>query len=359
MGRRLVTYVLLPTCSLIVSVLAAELALRWSGLVGHGGVFTVNSSEFARVPGIFAPGQESTVRDIRQLPYRVTIDSLGYRGKDFSRAKEDEEFRILFVGDSFVFGDFVNDAETLPARLEQELRGRCGAPIRVINAGLGGSSITEHTRMIERGLAIHPDLVILQFSETDVTDLAGPRMWDLLARNRKAKSRFPLSVVYPAVRGTALWNLVLRAQHVWRSRRTAERIGRPTPDPGRDGPGGGVYPPSGGRDDRYRERYRRHLEDGAKMLARFGIPWVFAVYPSHHSVYGERSEQLEWVDDIATDLGLEVVSYSAVLSADGRPRTDLYLLPWDGHPSPAGYRLAAEHLAARLGSIGVLPEGCG
>jgi hypothetical protein len=47
---------------------------------------------------------------------------LGYRGANFPAEKRPGAFRILAVGDSFTYGDFVDDGETLPARLEEALR---------------------------------------------------------------------------------------------------------------------------------------------------------------------------------------------------------------------------------------------
>ena len=98
----------------------------------------MTSAEFEQVPGIFGRNQETVVNKIPQIRYGVRIDSLGYRGQDFPRSKPDGEFRILYVGDSFVFGDFVDDEETLPAQAERALRSRCSRAVLIINAGVGG-----------------------------------------------------------------------------------------------------------------------------------------------------------------------------------------------------------------------------
>ena len=57
--------------------------------------------------------------------------------------------------------------------------------MRVINAGLGGSTIPDQARLIERSVVLAPDLVVVVFSENDLTDLTGPTMWELLAENRR------------------------------------------------------------------------------------------------------------------------------------------------------------------------------
>ena len=132
-----------------VALVVAEVALRLTGAApNRGGVFTVTSAEFEQVPGIFGRNQETVVNKIPQIRYGVRIDSLGYRGQDFPRSKPVGEFRILYVGDSFVFGDFVDDEETLPAQAERALR--CSRAVLIINAGVGGSTITS-TRRWSRG----------------------------------------------------------------------------------------------------------------------------------------------------------------------------------------------------------------
>ena len=124
-------------------------------------------------------------------PNTRSIATASDTGEHTSREpKPDSELRVLIVGDSFVFGDFVEDEETLPAQLEAKLRARC-SDVRVINSGLGGSTITEHVELLYRSLELDPDVVILLFSENDVHDLVGTPMWKQLAQNRAVKSRFP------------------------------------------------------------------------------------------------------------------------------------------------------------------------
>ena len=105
--------------SLFVAVLVAEVALRVTGLApADTGVFTVTQRQFEEIPGIWGPGQDQEVLKNPNLPFRVTTNALGYRGEDFPLEKPDGEFRVFYVGDSFTFGDFVDDHETMPAMLE-------------------------------------------------------------------------------------------------------------------------------------------------------------------------------------------------------------------------------------------------
>ena len=107
-----------------------------------------------------APEQSIVDRQIRALPYAVRIDSLGYRGVDFPRKKVPGELRVLAIGDSFTYGDFVDDGQTVPAVVQRQLERACGRPVTVVNAGVGGSTITTQIEMLRRAAAISPGLSV-------------------------------------------------------------------------------------------------------------------------------------------------------------------------------------------------------
>jgi lysophospholipase L1-like esterase len=337
-------------------VAAAEGLLRLAGLTPvRGGVFTVSAEEFDRIPGIFEPGQDAEVEDLPFLPYHARIDSLGYRGADFARRPSEDEFRVLVVGGSMVFGSFVGDDETLPARLEAALREHCSKPVRVINAGLGGSTISDHAHLIERALVLEPDLVVLQFGPNDVRNLVGPSAWDELARNREAKSRFPLGPIYPLIRNSGLWNLALRVRATFQSQRAEQTLARAdsvAPEAPRRTLNPRPMPDA-------RAEYRRRLERLRDEMQTLGLPFAMTIFPSHNSTYRHWDwDQVEWIEGVTRELQLDAVSFLDTLVADGRPETELDLVPLDGHPSPTGYEVAARHLAGELIQRGLMGRGC-
>jgi hypothetical protein len=94
---------------------------------------------------------------------QVHINSLGYRGKEFSPVKG-EAARVLVIGDSFTFGWGVNDEDTYPARLERLLAARAPAKrVEVINAGFAAcySPDTYYLYLKTEGLALKPDLIVV------------------------------------------------------------------------------------------------------------------------------------------------------------------------------------------------------
>ena len=336
--RKSLTRVGLVLASGATAVFASEIVLRATGLAfADQGVFTVSEHDFVRIPGIWEPHQNQLVRDKPALPHRVVTNSLGYRGPDFRVEKPSGQLRVLYAGDSFTFGSYVDDEETIPARLQERLVQACGS-VLVVNAGLGGSTITEHREMIERGLVTQPDLVVLQFSENDVTDLAARPMWEQLAENRAAKSRLPLSVVYPVLRRTAIWGLVLRARAEAERRRKVDQRVTPTIDP--------TSTVDRARVTQLRERYASLLGDLSAALERRALPLLFVIYPSHLSLYGTvPSNQIGWITAVAERNGIPAVDLSSALARTGEDVNSLYLMPHDGHPSARGYEVASKLVA--------------
>ena len=337
LGRVIASRIAALGVGLVVALLLVEASLRVLELAPSRGLITVSAADFERLPGIFAPSQDFSARQIPALPYHIRIDGQGFRVTDATRPTPMAGAPIiLYVGDSFTFGDFVDDREMLPAQLEESLAAHCPA-IRVVNAGLGGTTIVDHLQILARTLPLEPDLVILQFSENDVEDLARPTSsWDQLAANRQAKSKFPLSAFYPYLRRTALWNAALQFVGAARTRQVSRAM----------------HPPTAEQQDSLRavlrERYRDGLYAFRDSTAARSVPLVFVMYPGHASVTAGRSEQLTWLERIATQGWLTTVDLLDPLAQSGLSDTTLFLLPHDGHPSPTGYRVAAQFLASAL-----------
>lgn len=99
-----------------------------------------------------------------EVPYQININSHGLRAKDYSYTKPTSTFRIVVIGDSFVFGSggvsagerFTEIIETYVPRLE------------VINMGIPGFSLDqEYLLLTQEGFKYKPDIVILCTFEND------------------------------------------------------------------------------------------------------------------------------------------------------------------------------------------------
>ncbi|MEO0650669.1 MAG: SGNH/GDSL hydrolase family protein [Planctomycetota bacterium] len=103
----------------------------------------------------------------RQVQY--SVNRQGFRGELAPIPKPAGEFRIVVVGDSFVFGSVVDDPETFPAQLESRLAERFGPDrVRVINLGVPGYQARQYRATLKRRVArFEPDLVLINFYVND------------------------------------------------------------------------------------------------------------------------------------------------------------------------------------------------
>ncbi|MCJ7569523.1 MAG: hypothetical protein MUO58_18600 [Anaerolineales bacterium] len=75
--------------------------------------------------------------------------------------KSEEEFRVLLIGDSSIWGFLLEPGQTLSAQINQaELKIQDGRTVRSYNLGYPTMSVTKDLLILERGLNYDPDLII-------------------------------------------------------------------------------------------------------------------------------------------------------------------------------------------------------
>ena len=336
----------LSSLAMVVGLGVAEVALRISGLAPPKGLFTATEGQFRRIPGTFAPGQRAVLSEGTPFEHRATINRLGYRGPEMPALKPDGQLRILFAGDSFTWGHNVDDTETTPLVLQRFLAERC-TQAAVANAGFPGSTILAHQAIIERGLSIDPDLVVLMYHENDIDELIYPRRWTQLASNRRIKSAFPVSVAYPLVRKSALWSTAQHVRRVFQNRGATSRM--PT-----------MQHSTPREEDVVRalDEYRERLEATRDTVRLRGSRLLFGTFPHPRSVEaGEGGRDYEAILAIARNLDLPTIDLLPDLMRGPLSVADAYLVPEDYHPSPSGHRLAARVIADRILQE-MRPEAC-
>jgi hypothetical protein len=90
----------------------------------------------------------------------IDVNSLGLRYPELS-PKSPDEFRVLVLGDSITFGDFVLEEETWTRQMEALTGGR-RRKVLFINAGLPGAGTAEELALFrEIGGRVEPDLVLV------------------------------------------------------------------------------------------------------------------------------------------------------------------------------------------------------
>ena len=151
LARRGLAALWLAGAGLCIAGLAGELLLRiareraWKDSERYrtGNVFFANSLEMNaghralwRKPWRkYEPGAKLELSAGGEL-FRIEINSLGYRTREFSETKPAGTVRVLCIGGSTTVAGRTND-ETYPALLEARLRRRWpGLPLEVLNLGV-------------------------------------------------------------------------------------------------------------------------------------------------------------------------------------------------------------------------------
>jgi len=153
------------TFVLLLCLVSVEIALRWLIPPGWGPIrywqpdreYNAITKPGARgYAGVYAP------RGVVEY-FPLAFSSQGFRDREFG-PKADGEIRVLMLGDSFTMGH-VESEDSIPKQLERICAARLPEfRISVVNAGMGNAGPVEELGLLRRrGLALDPDLVILQF----------------------------------------------------------------------------------------------------------------------------------------------------------------------------------------------------
>lgn len=107
-------------------------------------------------------GNEITYTGTRTI--RIAHNAMGFRDK--SHVQEKTRPRIVFVGDSFVWGYDVEEGERFTEYLQKDL-----ADIEVLNLGVSGYGTDQCYLLIQKYFEHYqPEAVVYMFSETDILD---------------------------------------------------------------------------------------------------------------------------------------------------------------------------------------------
>jgi hypothetical protein len=110
--------------------------------------------------------------DHRLKPNRKHINSDGIRFQGEAHDVKEEEFVILFLGDSFTFGTRLINRRTYPRAFQAFVSQReCTAPVRSVNFGWPSASPLLSLRLLRQiGYKYKPDLVVYSLDVTDFHD---------------------------------------------------------------------------------------------------------------------------------------------------------------------------------------------
>ena len=101
----------------------------------------------------------------------VRTNSLGLRGPELVVPKPADLYRIVVLGDETIFAPETPDSDHFCSQLQSLLQTRSNTKFEVINAGVPGHCpLTEFLHFKQRLIALQPDLVLLHFDWSDVSD---------------------------------------------------------------------------------------------------------------------------------------------------------------------------------------------
>ena len=306
---RLRTKLLLAATSAILTVAVAELAAR----LAHRAYpfFLIPRAENCmRRSALLSMDFAPNCRGLLEGPgSELRTNSLGLRGPDVA---DDGTTRILAVGDSCTFGWGVTEAQSYPAQLQSVLDGAAGAHrYQVINAGVPGyTSYQGLVYLRERGLKLHPQIVIVGFGFNDTF-----RDGDVEVQLARA----PLTTPFFVIDDTLIqWSSLYRWLR-WHANELA-----PKDLPLR-------VPP---------DKYERNL---AATIDAAQAAGAHALLLSFWNPLGSHVEYRDAVEAVSKRTGVPVVTY-------GGMRMDLI------HPTVEGYRELAHDLADQLIESGYVPR---
>jgi hypothetical protein len=147
--------------SLILALVLWEIILQATTEKSHG--FT-NHPVLGRIskPGNYVFSEEGFSR--------TKINNIGMRGQDI-KPKEENEFRIFALGDSYTRGVQVSDDKTYTYLLQKQLENNLKSNVKVINAGIDGASPASYIHIASfYNSSFKPDSVIIQLTDQDFTE---------------------------------------------------------------------------------------------------------------------------------------------------------------------------------------------
>ena len=151
----LVMVLLLMSGELLVRLINPQEYLfpRWEYSARYGSVFPAETTLISSCPG--------------RWKFTYTTNKFGLRGEEIPVADHYERDNIVILGDSFTFGQGVNDGEEYPA----VLAAACKDNINVINISCPGWGLTQQLRRYhDLGRLYNPKVVIIQFCGNDLID---------------------------------------------------------------------------------------------------------------------------------------------------------------------------------------------
>ena len=282
----------------------------------------------------------------------VTINARGLRGPAVPYDRVPGRTRLLFLGDSIIFGFGVSEGDVLGNRVAELLAARDGS-VEVINAGVPAYNTDQEITYLEReGFRYHPDWVIVGVCWNDVHDKSGVVV-DALGRLTDEPLQPPsaLTRVMESAPVYAIRNAIKRSRIIYLALQGSRAIdGLLSPDSDTQTRTEVLE----GRDGADVERGWQRIDSAAHrlriaadtygfraMLVTFPIPLTME-HPYPSSSFPRR------VREAAAREGFAFLDLEPAFRREYHGHESLFI-PYDAdHPNGAGHAVAAREIAKQL-----------
>lgn len=266
----------------------------------------------------------------------VTTNHHGFRDKEWRLASPKKHTRILIVGDSFTFGNGVEQNKIFPSQLEASL-GSAEKKYDVFNASAGGWNINEIVGFVtQEGLSLKADILIYAFFYNDYDN--GPSQPRQLSSTGRIESRpswlswLPYNYIYLLKRSALIWMIRDRVGILFAEKDETTKI----------------LDNSIRFDDFSRKDYTNNSIKNLMELSNANdIKFVLAVIPPINSKnpMSFKPEYLSNLSDLVLSHGGYFHDFTDTFFKNSDDIKDLYLWPWDNHLSAKGHKFIADELA--------------
>gem|GEM_PF-1498584 len=322
-------------CLLFISI-AGEIWVRSRELPSDtGSIYVIRDGQLPRA--ILRPGAAEISTGVP-----VRINSLGFRGREYTREKPAGTTRILILGDSFAFGAGAPVDVIFPTRLETRLNSeQLFGLVEILNLGVSDYNTDDELAWLQEfGLGLTPDLVILVYVMNDIEIKQ-----EYLPRSAEEPSRLvdERSGEVRQYRDPLYWlvNRLRRDSHFLaylapRMAALGRKLGLNLPSTG------SFYGTAFANDVEGWKRSKAAIEQMRDLGLEHHFQFALVLFPlmtnftdaypakKTHEVIAEytRAQDIPFLDLLPNYMGINAAS--------------LWVSPTDGHPNAEGHRIAAE-----------------
>ncbi len=334
---------------------------------------TLNVSPFVPLPEITSAVEHDRVtpwgdvRTVREGIYRgaptTTEEYQGFNFRAFlpPRPKKAGVKRVVFIGDSFIFGVGVPDYETLPFYLSAYLRQyRPDLAVEMVNLGVYGANTQQYVQLSEIGARYQPDVVVLGFTIANDAEIKMDEALPLTARSAVQGEEHTPSVeerLWDRMTGLRkLRDFILPHSRtfslLYRPIRKMEARSRQD-----------LYMKLTFDDDVKWQVVQKNLKEISNFYRRINVPVVFMILPYMFSTKDIGLNNIEnyryqkyhdKIYKIAREEGFLTVDIINYFKKDKVYSFDEYIVDGDGHPNGHFNAVVARYFARDLFDLSLL-----